>query len=149
MANRVVLILDEGARRSRRVLVNSQRFTIGRAADNDLVVDAPRVADRHATVSAFLGVTCVNDCGSRARTTKARRAQPRAQARTRARRRVLPPWSRTLWKGRARRRMRVRQVLRPRGVKRTLRPRGVRRALRQRSGVEATDRIRAAAMRVR
>src|SRR5256714_1774671 len=69
MANRVVLILDEGARGSRRVLVNSQRFTIGRAADNDLVVNAPRVADRHATVSAFLGVTCVNDCGSRAGTT--------------------------------------------------------------------------------
>src|SRR5256714_1074784 len=69
MANRVVLILDEGARGSRRVLVNSQRFTIARAADNALVVTAPRVADRHATVSAFLGVTCVNDCGSRAGTT--------------------------------------------------------------------------------
>lgn len=65
----VILIL-EGAPRGRRwVLVNTARFRIGRAPDNDLVLDGPGVGDRHAVISSIFGAKFITDCGERGGTT--------------------------------------------------------------------------------
>lgn len=57
----VLTYIDEDGRR-RDVAVDSRRFTIGRAADNDLVIDAPDIARRHAVIESFDDGVFIFDC---------------------------------------------------------------------------------------
>lgn len=47
-----------------QVFVQSKRFTIGRGADNDLVIDDPGLSRRHALIETFDGIAQISDCGS-------------------------------------------------------------------------------------
>src|SRR5438128_179341 len=64
MQPEVVLIVNEDRNRSRQIAIRSNRFTIGRSADNDLSVDDPGLSRRHALIEIFDGVAEISDCGS-------------------------------------------------------------------------------------
>jgi pSer/pThr/pTyr-binding forkhead associated (FHA) protein len=83
MPSKVVLIIEGAGGVARRgVVVSGARFQIGRAAGNDLRLDAPGIAERHAIISTILGATFVTDCGSRGGTTlNGRRLNGRGQLR--------------------------------------------------------------------
>jgi predicted component of type VI protein secretion system len=62
MRPEVVLTFQNGGRAGSEVAVEARRFTIGRDADNDLVVDDARVAHRHAVIENFDGGVLIYDC---------------------------------------------------------------------------------------
>jgi hypothetical protein len=64
MQPEVVLIVSEDHDRSRQVAIRSNRFTIGRGADNDLSVDDAGLSRRHALIEIFDGAAHISDCGS-------------------------------------------------------------------------------------
>jgi FHA domain-containing protein len=64
MQSEVTLILTDEHGRSRKVPVRSGRFTIGRGADNDLVVDDAGLSRRHVVIETYNGIVQISDCGS-------------------------------------------------------------------------------------
>src|SRR5829696_958408 len=60
----VITFVDE-AGRARSVAVAPARFTIGRAADNDLSVGDSNLSRRHAIIERAGGSVLISDCGSR------------------------------------------------------------------------------------
>ncbi|MFN2532835.1 MAG: FHA domain-containing protein [Pyrinomonadaceae bacterium] len=50
--------------RSRKVLVGSKRFTIGRTPENDLAIENSSLSRRHAVIETFEGLVQISDCGS-------------------------------------------------------------------------------------
>ncbi len=59
------LLITEASGDAREVLVDSKRFSIGRAPDNDLVIADTNLSRRHALVECFDGIAEISDCGSR------------------------------------------------------------------------------------
>ena len=49
---------------TRKVVVQSKRFTIGRAPDNDLSIENSSLSRRHAVIESFEGIVQITDCGS-------------------------------------------------------------------------------------
>jgi FHA domain len=64
MQPEITLAIDDDQGRSHLVTVRSRRFTIGRGADNDLIIDDKSLSRRHALIESFDGVTQLSDCGS-------------------------------------------------------------------------------------
>ncbi|HVG19899.1 MAG TPA: FHA domain-containing protein [Blastocatellia bacterium] len=64
MRPQLTLSLKDERGRSRHVTVECARFTIGRAQDNDLVIDDPGLSRRHALIESFDGIIQISDCGS-------------------------------------------------------------------------------------
>jgi hypothetical protein len=65
MEPEVTLIITDERGRTTEVEVTSNRFTIGRSADNDLVLDYAGLSRYHAVIERFEGLVQVTDCGSR------------------------------------------------------------------------------------
>jgi hypothetical protein len=61
----ITLTLRAADGSTRRVSVESPSFSIGRGADNDLVIDDASLSRRHAVLTHIGGVAQVTDCGSR------------------------------------------------------------------------------------
>ena len=64
MQPRVTLVLPEGSNGPRQLPISSSRFTIGRGADNDLVIDSSGLSRRHTIIEIHDGMVQVSDCGS-------------------------------------------------------------------------------------
>lgn len=64
MQAEVVLTFRDEDGALREVEVASRRFTIGRGADNDLVIAAPGVSRRHAVIETYDGGVLAYDCQS-------------------------------------------------------------------------------------
>jgi predicted component of type VI protein secretion system len=62
MEPEVTLTFNDG--RERRVVVHTRGFTIGRAPDNDLVLNYPNLSRRHAVIESSGGGVRIADCGS-------------------------------------------------------------------------------------
>jgi FHA domain len=60
----VTLTVCDDYGRTRQVVVESKRFTIGRTPENDLAIDNSSLSRRHAVIENFDGVVQVSDCGS-------------------------------------------------------------------------------------
>lgn len=65
---RLTLSWIDEQRRPRQVRVQSARFTIGSAPDNDLVIDGFGLARRHALIECFDGLVQISHCGSTSET---------------------------------------------------------------------------------
>ena len=64
MQSEVILILTDEHGRCRKVPIRSGRFTIGRGADNDLVIDDAGLSRRHVVIESYQGIVQISDCGS-------------------------------------------------------------------------------------
>lgn len=64
MQSEVILILTDEQGRSRKVPIRSTRFTIGRGADNDLVIEDAGLSRRHVVIESYQGIVQISDCGS-------------------------------------------------------------------------------------
>jgi predicted component of type VI protein secretion system len=64
MQPEVTLTLRDKQGRVQTLSVSSSRFTIGRDADNDLIIDDTTLSRRHALIECFEGMAQVSDCGS-------------------------------------------------------------------------------------
>jgi hypothetical protein len=60
----VTLTLCDDLGRTRQLVVQSKRFTIGRTLENDLTIDNSSLSRRHAVIENFEGVVQISDCGS-------------------------------------------------------------------------------------
>jgi hypothetical protein len=65
MQPEITLTYYDEAGRLRRVKVESKRFSIGRIADNDLMIEASSLSRRHALIESFDDGVQISDCGSR------------------------------------------------------------------------------------
>ncbi|MEN3332496.1 MAG: hypothetical protein V7641_1861 [Blastocatellia bacterium] len=64
MQPEVTLTFRDKQGRVQTLAVSSSRFTIGRDADNDLIIDDLKLSRRHALIECFEGMAQVSDCGS-------------------------------------------------------------------------------------
>src|SRR5687768_15019835 len=64
MQPKVTLILTGENGGTRELPILSSRFTIGRAGENDLVIDDAALSRRHAVIEIGDGIVQVSDCGS-------------------------------------------------------------------------------------
>ena len=68
MPPQITLIVSDDQGQSQTVVVESNRFTIGRSQDNDLVIQDKGVSRRQALIECYDGVAQISDCGSQSGT---------------------------------------------------------------------------------